>query len=432
MKNNKLSLHGLFANNKFVFVFSLALAFITWIAVAMVASPETTRVIKNVPIKINLENSVPEKFNLQIFGEKEFFVDIVIKGKRYVVNSKNVNAQSFDVIAQTDYVDSPGKQQLNVKATIIDSSADYVIDDISDNFIEVYFDQYKETKLPVEAKIEFNGSAYIPEGYISGEPFVSVNSETASEVTVSGPATQVNTLKNVYAYVLLDKVLTETTALNADIRPVDEFGMEAKYIKINNEDNPKVTVTVPVLKTGMVDTTVNLTGIPDFYKNKPLSFTCSPAQEMFAMPEVDFENNEKFVLGEIDYSEIGAKVNEFTFTKADIENSGLKVLGDTEEFVVRIDASGLSEKTVTLNIEDIKITNNKPGQDVFYSVSNIDITVVGPESSLEKINEDSIAAELSLKNSELSADYTPFDIKVSLNNAPDCWIYGSYSVSVSN
>ena len=49
-----------------------------------------------------MEESVPEKLGLQIFGDTEFTVDITVSGKRFVLQT--LDSSKFNVTAQTNYV----------------------------------------------------------------------------------------------------------------------------------------------------------------------------------------------------------------------------------------------------------------------------------------------------------------------------------------
>lgn len=44
-------------------------------------SPEVEVTISSVPVKIDMDNSVPAQLNLQIFGDNNYTVDITVKGK---------------------------------------------------------------------------------------------------------------------------------------------------------------------------------------------------------------------------------------------------------------------------------------------------------------------------------------------------------------
>ena len=81
------SLNSLVYNNKVVMLISLVLAFGIWIWVAIEKSPVVEATISSVPVQINMENSVPAQLNLQTFGQTEFYVDVTVSGKRFIVST---------------------------------------------------------------------------------------------------------------------------------------------------------------------------------------------------------------------------------------------------------------------------------------------------------------------------------------------------------
>ena len=80
----KFKLNDLFNNDKFLLFFSLFAALVIWLLVVVNVSPATTRVIQGV--KVNIDSTVPSQFGLEVFGEKEFTVDVTVDiehGKTY-------------------------------------------------------------------------------------------------------------------------------------------------------------------------------------------------------------------------------------------------------------------------------------------------------------------------------------------------------------
>ena len=142
-KANVKGLRSLLYNNKFVLLLSVILAFGIWIWESIEKSPEVEVTISSVPVKIDMDNSVPAQLNLQIFGDNNYTVDVTVKGKKFIVSA--LTADDFSVVAQTNYVDSAGKKSLQLKATSAKSD-NFDIVGLSKNYIEVYFDTYKETE----------------------------------------------------------------------------------------------------------------------------------------------------------------------------------------------------------------------------------------------------------------------------------------------
>ena len=69
---------------------------------------------------------------------------------------------------------------------------EFEIVSVSEQQIEVYFDVYKEIDFLLEPKVITDGDL-VKSGYIAGDPILS-----ADKVTVSGPATEIDSIKNVF------------------------------------------------------------------------------------------------------------------------------------------------------------------------------------------------------------------------------------------
>jgi hypothetical protein len=121
--SNKKFFHKFFYDNRVILILSIFFAIIFWVFVALECSPEEVRIVQDVPVVIDLENSVPSQFGLQIFGTKDFYVDVTVVGKRYEVSPSALSADDFLATAQTSYVDSEGKHTLQVKVVSKDADA---------------------------------------------------------------------------------------------------------------------------------------------------------------------------------------------------------------------------------------------------------------------------------------------------------------------
>ena len=114
MNKKKFSLQNLMYDNRFVLVFSVVAAVIIWIIVAIQFSPEDDRIVKDVPVKIDISNNV-SNLGLQMFGNTEFYVDVKVHGKRYEVAESVLTKDDLVVTAKTNYVDSTGSQTLKLE-----------------------------------------------------------------------------------------------------------------------------------------------------------------------------------------------------------------------------------------------------------------------------------------------------------------------------
>jgi len=422
MKREELTLNRLFYNNRFVLFFSIILAIIIWLVVAIQYSPEVTRVIKDVPVKIDLSNSV-KNFNLQIFGTKDFYVDITVVGKRYAVSTNQLSKDDFSVVAKTNYVDSSGKQTLQLDIKPKSQSSDYSITKESSDYIEIYFDVFKEGEYTLVPEISYPAKI-VPDGY-----FKDVEVMSAKTVTISGPATEINKINKVFAKVKINKTLTSTKTLKADIVPLGEYGETLRYLTID-DGNDDVSITIPVYKLAELPTSVSFKNVPAYYLTKPLEYTTTPSKALFAVDETALESLSSLSLGTIDFSNIKSGINKFVIKSNTISDA--KVMDKTKSFKISIDASGVSEIKFTFKQSNISIINTPDAYDVSPTGSGISsVTVVGPLSVLKTLSSDDILAEIDLKGKTLTNETSKAKARLYVNNHDDCWIYGNYNAGIT-
>lgn len=99
MKKKKISLKNLIYDNRFVLTLSIIAAVIIWIVVAIQASPEDDRIVKDVPVKIEISNNV-SNLGLQMFGNTDFTVEVKVHGKRYDVAESVLTKDDISVVAK--------------------------------------------------------------------------------------------------------------------------------------------------------------------------------------------------------------------------------------------------------------------------------------------------------------------------------------------
>ncbi len=421
MNKDKTSLNKLFYNNRFVLLFSILLAIIIWLIVALQFSPEVTRVIKDVPVKIESSNNV-ESFNLQLFGNKDFTVDVTVVGRRYVVSQSILTADDIVATAKTNYVDSAGKYSLSLDVQPKSQSPDYSITNVSNDHIEVYFDEFKEGEYTLIPEI-VSDSNIVPEGYFKDQEVLSANT-----VSISGPATEINKISKVYARTTVEKALTFTKTFETEIIPLGEYGGALRYLTINN-GNADITLTIPVYKLKEFPVSITYKNAPAYYLTNPLVYTCNPKVAMFGVNENNINNISEISAGIIDFNALKAGINSITIKSEDIKDA--KVMGDIKSFKITIDASDLSERKLSVPLANITTINKNQSNSVNIKSSGIsNITVVGKKSIIDSLTADDIFADVDLDNKQLESGSMSVQAKLYVKSHDNCWVYGQYSVDV--
>ncbi len=421
-KNNRLSFSDLLKDKRFMLFFSCLLAFVLWMWVAIEKSPETQRTITGVPVQINLENSVPEQLGLNVFGNSEFTIDVTVKGKKYITSS--LSADDIDVIANTNYVDGSGVKTLQLKVTPKENNADYVISSYSSNYVEVYFDTYKEIELPLQGVIETDLSSVVPEGCVAGDTVLSKNT-----VLVSGPTAEVNKVSSVTANITIDKVLDKTTVFDPVFKIITNDGSSLEYVKLVT-DETNITVTVPVLKEVVLPTTIEFRNAPSYFINNPLSYTVYPSTVKVAVPVDMIDSTEYYVVDTIDFADISGSINTFNIDVNTVANS-FKILSNISKFTVKIDASEMVSKTIIVPSKNISVLNNR--DDFSVSVTNnkdIAVKVVGKEGYIDNITADNLSIVVDTNEQEINNNTNVLQGYVVVSGDFPCWSVGRYDVKV--
>ncbi len=417
MFKEKGKLSALIMNNKFIAVLSVIISIGLWMWIAIDKSPIETTVIKDVPITIDLENSVPSQLGLEIFGTKEFKVDITVSGKKFVLQT--LDPSKFSVNAQTNYVDSAGKKSLPVRAT---TSADCDIVGLSSDYIDVFFDSLSKREFTVEPVVNTELESLVSEDLMLGTYVLSQNT-----VTVSGPSSEVNSVSGVQAVVDVNEVLNSTSTFNPKI--IFKGAKTTDYLS-TNVDEKDITLTVPVLKVVSLETTVTFKNTPSAFINSPLNFTVSPSELKVALPVETADEVKNVSVATIDFSSISIGQNTFNFTTTDI--SDYSVVSDVQQVRVVVEAYGFSSSTYSIPVSNISLKNIPDGFDCKTDGKQIDsVTIIGTEEQLQKLTNSDIYAEIDLSNQDIKEGSNTVEATVYVKGSDSCWSYGKYEIAVN-
>ncbi len=424
MNNKKYSLHNLLKDNRFVLVLSVFLAVIFWATVCISLSPETQVVIENVPVKIEMENSVPSQYGLRMFGENTYTVDITVSGSKYIVGGRSVSADDFNVTASTSLVTSSGTHSLPVKVSKT-TDADFTIDDYSVSYISVYFDEYIETQANVNIKIE--GESITQGDYIAGEDYIT----DRKTVLVGGPALEISRLDRVNATVSVDKTLKESTAFKASLSAVDKNSNELNFITFDGESNATMTVTIPVYKKVVLPVKVGFTNSPANYVTKPLAYSVSPENVEVAVLQNGSQGNELKVT-DVDFSYLKAGENTFKINLAQID--GVILLEDSPKTVnVYVSVENTSSRQFDIDSNNISVSNAPIDRSINFTSSGIKgVTVYGDENELASLNADDVKARVDFSNLEVIDGKNTVTLPLYIKSVQGCWIYGEYTISFTS
>lgn len=417
MKSKNI-INTLFQNNKFVFVFSFFAAIAIWLVVVVTVSPQTTRVIKNV--KVTIDETIPSQFGLMVFGEKEFTVDVTVKGKKYQISNAALSADDISVVAVTKEVENAGYYTLQLKAEPAEENAAYSISSLSTKTVRVYFDTEKAKTFVVEPQVITGNFKIAAEGFSCGD--INISEPT---VTINGPSAQVDKIEKVVAKLELFEPLSTNKSAEIPLTVLDSEGnSQFEHISLSKDN---VVVTIPILRVKVVDTVVTFKNAPETYVLNPLKYSITPDKSEFEVLVSEYDSSSEVIVGSINFNELSLTSNKFTFEKIIDEESG-----KVETFEVTVDMSDYAQEYV--KVPDAKVTKGVVGNTSSYKVSGLNksVVIVGKQEDLVNITEDMISVEIDLSTVSLNEGESKTIPAVVTVDSTTCWVYGSYTVTVKN
>lgn len=413
-KKSKFSLRKLIYNDKYLIVLSVIAAVVIWIATSINLSPETTKSV-TVPVTVDFSGTLAEQLGIQYFDSTDITVDVTISCQRYL--ARDITADDISASLRTDTVTSAGYQSVQILVSTRGTD-EFSIESYYPTSVAGLYDVYQEQSFPVQLK--YTNTDFCAYGYVAG-----VTTLSSDEVLVGGPKTYVSQIDRVEATISLDSNLSESQLV--DLAPValDSSGKKLDYITFENS----ITANIPILKVENLSPQVNLVNAPVNVQNiVDIDYSVSKIQAGV------LESGENAVLdiGDINFNEISPGKNEFTFDLTQL--SGVVVLDGTDEVTVTVTVPDDYE-TRDIRVSASNVTISPPDGYSAQAVSLPDttITVVGSSSALENLSSSNLVLSCDLKQNgnSVSTGVNEYVLSVSVNDAPDVWVYGSYTVRVN-
>ncbi|MCQ2483828.1 MAG: hypothetical protein MJ168_00690 [Clostridia bacterium] len=437
MNTKIVKLRGLFSNTKFLVVFSIVCAVIFWVIVATQFSPIVDETIKDVPVTLN--SSALSQYGLQGFGADNFKVDITVEGKRYVVGV--LSADDFVVTADTAYVDTAGKYTLQIKAVPKDSNSDYNVVELSNSYMEVYFDKLvKNVEVPVEPRIVNSPQKLTEDGLEFNNDDIILTQTTA---LISGAKTEVDRIKKVYADITIDRTLSVSSTVEAKL----SFDDNVKYVDFlnisKNKDNDYIIpVHLCVYKNEKINTDVDIINAPSENLKNFLKYTLSYNELTFSVLQTKdgIELPEKISIGVIDLSKVSPDNKSFKFTAEEISkyvsdnsaiDNGIKYSGTVNSVSANLDTSAFTSTTLTLRNSNLSFSDGNKDKYSFDITPLRHITVVGPKADIAALTSENLQAVVQLGDVKPDSEKKSFPVIFKTGNSEMCWAYGEYNIQVS-
>lgn len=415
LENSKFDFKKLMNNNSFLIVLSLICAVLIWYGVVSQEKDAITTV-RNVPVTIDVENSALSSLKLQPVGNIEYFVDVEIEGFRSVVGA--VGTEDIRVLAKIANITAPGEYELALEG-YDNRNQGIIIKETIPKTITVRFDHFVERKFPIQKNLD---TLEIAEGYILNQDYVS-----PSEITIKGPATEMDQISKVNVYREFTSPLSQTSSFELPILLENNEGEEIMPDNLEMS-NAVATVTLPVLKKKIVPVTVDFIGTPQGFDTDKLVFDVSPSEIELAGPVSTINNLSELHLGYIDIRTLEPQLN---LTYAAQLPPGYISVENIQNIDVKFRGDGIEEKI--LNVTDIRITNQPADYTIAVQTKTFyGIKVFGPKNQLDKVSAKNVVAEINMAEIDLKAGTTTVPVSFVIPDCDGCWVFGNdYSAVIT-
>lgn len=367
----------------------LLFAFIFWIYVMEVDSPDYEDTFEDVPVTVVGTTVLENDKNLAVFSGYDTYVDITVRGQKSVIAKYSV--EDIEVRVDVSEVEKSGMYSFELfydlpsGITLIDSSA---------KEINMFIDRRSTANVSVEPVIKSYKLSSAE--YTLGD----VTSDTDT-ITVTGPESVICDIdKGVVEINMGDEHLTQSLVADGNIVLKNQNGetVESKYLKLSKST---VTVSIPVYT--FKELPLRVTGKHGYYNSSNSEITVEP-RTVKVKGETSILKNLDFIdVTAIDEKKISADT-EF-IVDISLPESVYAVEGEPTDATVSVDLKGFIVKTFV--VENIKIINAGDADPEILD-KTVAVKVMGDKKTMDKITE---------KDITLVVDFSNFKENVGIVNA---------------
>ena len=201
----------------------------------------------------------------------------------------------------------------------------------------------------------------------------------------------------------------------------DANGNEIVSDKLKMSTN-KVEVTIPVLARQVLPVNVSFTNKPVGLTFSPDQITIDPQTIEVAGPQDVLANLANISLTPLDFANISPTKNVFDLGVT--LPASCKNLSSIPVAKVTLDLSSLSTRKMVVN--NFVVKNLAADKAASVYTKSLAVTVVGPDSEISKLTENSLVAQIDMSGKENFTGHTEMPVTISISNTTSSWVYGSY------
>ena len=431
-KTHELIHRPWFYNKKFLVTLSVLCSVMLWAMLATNVSPVETKIVSSVPITINYD-AIKENFGLDFVevispeALKGLDIDGKVSGRKYLLSQ--LTADDFSAVATASKsISKPGSYDFTLLITCNNPLLDVKIDSNSQPMY-VKFDRFVDKDFAVSKVVGVGATVPAKSGLTMGTPYANV-----TNVTVSGPETEVTQIASVIVSADVNKELRDGETFDGTILFLNEDGAELilNHITVLTDSSESVSVTIPVKTSKEFKVGVSFTNTPTNFDESKLPIAITPSTvTLVGTPDAINGLDSIYKVGSIDLSQLKKGDNQFRFDLS--LSTGLEAASKVDS--VKVDINLASYKTenyhVTSAHSTFDIINYTGTRNVKFQTTALNnIQIIGPSYVVEKLTDKDIKVEADMTGMETVTGACTVNALISVKNRSNCWAIGSYSVDV--
>lgn len=396
-------------------ILSLVIAFFVWMA-AMLAAPEITKHIKDVPITVD----IPTSAMLEVVEGEDTKVSLVLDGKQFEIG--NYGPENVRVIADASAITEPGTYE--VPLIVSDNGTrSYSVTSISPSTVSLTFEARTKKLLQIQPSIT---GLTTPDNYIAPENEITLD---PSAVEISGAESFISRVERAVIEVNFTRKVSSTQSQNSKIVYYDENGnrLETEDISYFHQDVSSVAITIPVKRVATLPLSVSFLNVPESFPEEELSYSLSVDSITVAAEDSVLRNHSSLVLGYIDFKQM----NLLTSSQMDFAvqlPDGFTDMDDIEVVTVSFDADDLA--STNLSLKNFQIVNIPDGYTATVNEESLRVHVIGRKSIISGISAGDFVVKVDLSDINLRSGKYEIPVSIYAPTKGFVWAVGEYSVTV--
>ncbi len=412
----KFKWEKLWGDRRFLLLLSLFIAILLWTYVTMVVMPNTDTTLSDVPVDFTYDSAKYTTLGLDIVNEPSYTVDLSLSGDGSVLGS----ASAADFVVYPDYssVKGAGSQTLNLNVKIVNPDLENRVTATIERgrrTVDVVFDTVLTKTLPVTVE---TGGLHIAEGY-------SLNrvSSSPSEITVTGPSSEVSQVDSIVAPLSMETELSESQLVQVSLEMRDASGNTLDLPYTTMEDDI-VDVTVSVYKQVELPLVVNFINVPSSFDVNTLQYSLSQESLMVSGPERVVNNLTELSVGSFDLSTFSLDKD----YQMNVElPEGIVSDENIRSVTLSFDTTDMTERS--FNVSQISVINVPANYQIVPTTKRINnVVLVGPQEDLEQLSAGSIEARINAEDLQVAVGTQTVAVQILVPSNPRVFAIGTYTV----